>query len=205
MIVALIKREIARHDKPENRHNYQRFHKEKLKDPIGLKTAVLRTISTGCFKRVKRQPKKHILDLGDEMLASGERYMRFFAFDWADKIRGDLINADFPRLTRWLKTYVDNWGACDHLCCGPLGHLVACFPELSGKTIKWTRAKNIWERRAAAVCLIVPVKQRLLLDRVFQTADLLLTDQEDLVQKGYGWMLKVASSQFPDEVFAYVI
>ncbi len=44
-----------------------------------------------------------------------------------------------------------------------------------------------------------------MLDEVFKTADLLLTDDDDMVQKGYGWMLKEAGNQYPDEVFKYVM
>ena len=40
---------------------------------------------------------------------------------------------------------------------------------------------------------------------VFKTADLLLTDDDDMVQKGYGWMLKEAANRFPNEVFNYVM
>ena len=53
--------------------------------------------------------------------------------------------------------------------------------------------------------LIVPVRNRLLLEKVFRTADSLLVDKDDMVQKGYGWMLKEASNRFPGEVFGYVM
>jgi len=39
----------------------------------------------------------------------------------------------------------------------------------------------------------------------FEIADLLLTDADDMVQKGYGWMLKEAGLNFRDEVFEYVM
>ncbi len=205
MIIAKLKKEIAKHDKPENRLNYQRFFKEKLDDPVGIKTAVLRKISNQCFKEIKRESKKQIFAYCDQLLASDGKYMRFFAFDWADKIKDQYAKGDFSRFAGWLKKYVDNWGACDHLCCCPLGHLILQFPELAARTKKWAKCKNRWERRAAAVCLIVPVRQGLLLKEVFRTADLLLTDDDDMVQKGYGWMLKDASNRFPDEVFNYVV
>jgi 3-methyladenine DNA glycosylase AlkD len=36
-------------------------------------------------------------------------------------------------------------------------------------------------------------------------ADLLLMDKDDMVQKGNGWMLKVATRHIPDEIFAYIM
>ena len=34
---------------------------------------------------------------------------------------------------------------------------------------------------------------------------MLLVDEDDMVQKGYGWMLKVASQAHQQEVFKYVL
>jgi len=36
-------------------------------------------------------------------------------------------------------------------------------------------------------------------------ADILLTDKDDMVQKGYGWMLKEASKPYRKAVFDYVV
>ena len=36
-------------------------------------------------------------------------------------------------------------------------------------------------------------------------ADILLEDKDDLVQKGYGWLLKEASRTHQDQVFEYVM
>jgi 3-methyladenine DNA glycosylase AlkD len=205
MIIEKLRQEIARHDRPENQINYQQFFKEKLKHPLGLKTPILRKISNRLFRDIKNWPKKQILDLGDKLLASQERYFRFFAFEWAIKIKDQYTPADFARFERWLKKYVDNWGACDHLCCGPIGNIIRQYPKTAGKTKRWIPSKNRWLRRAAAVSLIIPVRHRMLLDEVFDTADKLLTDDDDMVQKGYGWMLKVAGDQYPDEVFDFVM
>jgi len=200
-----LQREIAKQDKPENRSNYQRFFKEKLKHPVGLKAPILRKISNQCFKEIKSRPARDILGCCDDLLASGKRYMKFFAFEWAIKVEKQYQPQDFKLFESWLKKYVDGWGTCDHLCCGPIGILVHQFPDLSSKTHRWTRSRNRWLRRAAAVSLIVPVRNRLLLEDVFRTADSMLVDKDDMVQKGYGWMLKEASNKFPDEVFGYVM
>ncbi len=201
----MLKEEIARQDKPENRINYQQFFKEELKEPFGLKTPILRKISNQCFREVKGRPKKEILDLCDKILESDLRYGRFVTFEWASKVQKDFVAGDFRKFESWLKKYVDNWGKCDHLCCSVIGPLVLRFPELENRTRKWTKSKVRWLRRAAAVTLIAPVKNRILLDEVFATAEVLLKDQDDMVQKGYGWMLKEASNVYPDEVFAFVM
>ena len=60
-------------------------------------------------------------------------------------------------------------------------------------------------RRAAAVTLIIPSKNGKFLKDIFEIADLLLTDREDLVQKGYGWLLKAACQKHESEVFHYVM
>ncbi len=204
MLISKIKAELRKHDKPSNRSNYQQFFKEKLKDPVGLKTPILRKIANETFKEVKGKPAKEILDTCDELLASGERYLRVIAFIWALKVKADYRKTDFARFERWLKNYVTHWGNCDHFC-GISGELLVLYPDLVSRTKKWAKSKNRWFRRAAAVSLIEPVRKRLMLDEVFKTADLLLTDDDDMVQKGYGWMLKEAGNQYPDEVFKYVM
>jgi 3-methyladenine DNA glycosylase AlkD len=60
-------------------------------------------------------------------------------------------------------------------------------------------------RRASAVVLIHSIKRKQSLKDVFEVADSLLTDEDVMVQKGYGWMLKEASNKYPHEVFEYVI
>jgi 3-methyladenine DNA glycosylase AlkD len=60
-------------------------------------------------------------------------------------------------------------------------------------------------RRASAVSLIIPARKGLFLDTILEIADNLLLDKDDLVQKGYGWMLKAASESHQQEVFDYVM
>jgi 3-methyladenine DNA glycosylase AlkD len=60
-------------------------------------------------------------------------------------------------------------------------------------------------RRASAVTLVMPVRRGFFFDYVFEIADLLLLDDDDLVRKGYGWMLKEASRLHRQEVYEYVI
>jgi 3-methyladenine DNA glycosylase AlkD len=45
----------------------------------------------------------------------------------------------------------------------------------------------------------------LFLQDVFEICDVLLQDGDDMVQKGYGWLLKEESRKHQKEVFDYVV
>jgi len=60
-------------------------------------------------------------------------------------------------------------------------------------------------RRASAVSLILPARKGSFLEEVLEISEILLQDSDDLVQKGYGWLLKEASKKHLDEIFEYVM
>jgi 3-methyladenine DNA glycosylase AlkD len=203
-ILAELQKELKKADTAANRINYQRFFKEKLKEPVGLKAPALRGISKDVYRRFGLLPEE-VLDCGDYLLASGKRYMRFYAFEWAIKIERHYRPTDFKRFEGWLERYVEGWGSCDHLCCGAIGRLLAKYPELVSRTYRWRKSKNQWFRRASAVSLIVPVRKGKLFEEIVAASETMLLDPEDLVQKGYGWALKEASKCFENEVFEFVM
>lgn len=184
---------------------YPNLSEERRREVRRLGYPALREISAASYTNIRDLSVKAILDICDDLLASHRRYMDFFAFDIADRIKKRLSPGDFPRLERWVKRYVTGWDSCDHLCTRPLGHLILQHQELAPRVFQWTRSRNQWVRRASAVAPIVSVRRGFLLEQVFLTADALLLDREDLVQRGYGWMLKEATKHFPDEIFAFVM
>jgi 3-methyladenine DNA glycosylase AlkD len=202
-IISAFKREIAPYDRPENQINYQRFFKDPLDDPIGLKTAVLRKVINSCYRQFKNYSGREIFDACDQLLGSGEKYMRSLAFEWASRVSDEFKSQDIARFESWIEKFVSDWAGCDTLC-GPLGLFVLKFPDSVSRIFKWTKSKNRWFRRASAVSLIVSLRKGELLKEAFKTADALLPDEDDMVQKGYGWMLKEASNVFPKEVFDFV-
>jgi 3-methyladenine DNA glycosylase AlkD len=51
----------------------------------------------------------------------------------------------------------------------------------------------------------VPARKGKFLEDILEIADILHSDREDMVQKGYGWMLKAASQAHLQEVYKYVM
>ena len=86
-----------------------------------------------------------------------------------------------------------------------VGSFIEKFPSYIANLKTWTASDNRWVRRAAAVTFILPGRKDNFLNDIFEISDRLLTDKDDLVQKGYGWMLKEASKSHQQKVFEYVM
>ncbi len=129
----------------------------------------------------------------------------FIACNWSYYVNKQYEQSDFEIFNRWVNNYVGNWASCDTLCNHSVGTLVEMYPILLAELKKWAKSKNRWVKRASSVSLIVPARRGLFLDDIFEIADILHSDQDDMVQKGYGWMLKAASQAHQEEVFRYVM
>ena len=129
----------------------------------------------------------------------------FIACSWSEKLGPRFIRDDFATLEKWVHNNVTNWASCDTLCNHTIGDFIQKYPEYLGKLKEWARSDNRWVKRAAAVSLIIPARRGKFLDDIFEIADILLLDADDMVQKGYGWMLKAASQAHQEEVFNYVM
>jgi 3-methyladenine DNA glycosylase AlkD len=112
--------------------------------------------------------------------------------------------ADFEIFERWVLLYINNWAECDTFCNKVIGEMLFKFPHLVQRVKYWSLSENLWARRASAVSFIYPGKRNMYVDNQLEIALILLEDKEDMVQKGYGWMLKVLSSACLNEVFQFV-
>lgn len=191
-------------ENPENIKDYSRFYKDG-KTRIGLITPLVRRVGLENFKEAKNLEKKQIIFLCEKLLNTRGSGFKDIAFDWAFRIKKRYEKEDFKIFERWLKNHVSSWSSCDDLCTHALGEFIYQFPEFLPKIKQWAKSSNMWFRRASAVVLIYSLRRKKYLKEAFTVARILLQDDEDLVQKGYGWMLKEASKAYRKEVFDFVI
>jgi len=188
----------------KTRISSQRFFKEVL--PFyGVKATLVHQITKESFKEIKHLSKDDIFALCEELWQSGIMEETIIACNLSYYKRKDYKPVDFELFTRWIGSYINNWASCDTFCNHTVGAFIEIYPDYLQELIKFTKSENRWMRRAAAVSLIVPARKGLFLSTIFEIADCLLPDQDDMVQKGYGWMLKVASQPHQQEVFDYVM
>ena len=204
-LISQIKEELIKNTDPEYRNGERRFFKEKIKN-FGVRLPQRRKIAVKFWPEVKKLNKTRLFKLADKMFQ--ERYNEYatIAASWIWRKRTEFQEEDFKIFTKWVDKYFDNWAKIDDFCTHSLGYLVNQYPELVKKLLDWTNSKNRWVKRAAAVSLIYPFGQRKkYLPMIFKVAEKLLIDKDDMVQKGYGWMLKEASKYNQKEVFAFVM
>jgi hypothetical protein len=87
---------------------------------------------------------------------------------------------------------INNWDLVDLCAIHVVGGYLSDKPR---KVLyKLARSKNMWERRTAIVSTAYFIRQRDL-DDTFKISELLLKDDEDLVHKATGWMLRFAGDK----------
>jgi len=203
-IIEQVRHELINNSDVTTKESGTRFFKEEVR-LYGVKTGIVTKISKQAFKSIEKLSKKEILDLCEQLWISGIMEESFIACNWAYAINKRYSEDDFTLFERWVNEYVTNWASCDTLCNHTIGTFLEMYPLYVEKLKDWTKSPNRWVRRASAVALIVPAKKGLFKKDIFEIADKLLLDADDLVQKGYGWMLKSLCAKYEDDVYQYVL
>ncbi|MDR0676145.1 MAG: DNA alkylation repair protein [Elusimicrobiota bacterium] len=200
-----IRNEIIKNVDEKVKKSSQRFFKEKI-ILYGVKTPIINKISKEFFnKYFKDKPKKYVFDFCKEFYKSGYIEEVFIANKFSYYIHKQYTESDIKIFEIFLKKYINNWACCDGFCNHTIGTFLEMYPKYVAILKTWAKSKNRWCRRAASVSLIIPAKKGKFLEDIFEIADILLLDKDDLVQKGYGWLLKVASETYQKEIFDYII
>jgi len=204
-LAAQIREDLVSQSSERNRKSFGRFFKE----PVachGVKTPLVGKIAKSFWKTVRELDKDQIFALCQELYLSDFCEEAFVVSFWLPNLMDLLTPGDLPLFKSWLEKYLNNWAKIDGFCVQTLGGLLEKYPEqVIPELFSWAKSTHLWLKRGSAVSFIAPAKRGKFLPEIFKIADLLLEDPDDLVQKGYGWMLKEASRQHRDEVLEFVL
>jgi 3-methyladenine DNA glycosylase AlkD len=199
-----IRQDLISNADEKTKETGERFFKENVK-MFGIKSALLRRISKEHYKTLKDKSKSNIFTICEEIWTSGYLEESFIACDWSYFVHKNYDKPDFMIFERWVNNYVSNWAICDTLCNHNVGTIIEMYPDLVTDLKRWSKSNNRWMKRASSVSLIIPARKGKFLEDIFEIADILHADRDDMVQKGYGWMLKSASQAHQNEVFEYIM
>ena len=142
----------------------------------------------------------------EKLLESPIHEIRAGAVSIMDKeSRNKKISPD--RLEDFFKLYIrrhdriNNWDLVDLGCLYMTGAYL--FDKPRNILYKLARSKNMWERRSAIVSTTYFIRQGDV-DDTFKIAEMLVTDKEDLVHKGTGWMLRFAGTKAPKKLVSFL-
>lgn len=203
-LISEIRGELTRNADERTKETAARFFKEGI-NCYGVKAATVLKIADKYFKQIKNEQKQTIFSLCEELLGSDLFEESAIAFEWVYRIREYYEPEDFEIFEGWIEKYVNNWAKCDTLCNHSVASFIESYPQYLSRLKEWTRSENRWFRRAAAVTLVLPARNGKFLDDVLEIADSLLMDEDDLVRKGYGWMLKEAGKAHQQEIYEYIM
>ena len=203
-IVARLEKELEKMSDAKLQQTSQRFFKESIKT-YGTKTGDVVKLGKAYFKEIKDLKKEEVFELCESLWQSGYLEETFIACEWSYNMHKQFEEKDIQTFERWIDKYITNWASCDTFCNHTVGEFIMMYPQYISTLKTWAKSKTRWMKRASAVSLIIPARKGMFLDDIFEIADTLLLDSDDMVQKGYGWMLKVASQSHEKEVFDYVM
>lgn len=180
-----------------------RYFKEDI-HVYGVRTPDVRRIAAKYATLFKKEPLSVLWLLSEELLQTGYMENATIAIALVYKRKVQWRAQDFATFDRWLHKYVSNWAICDDLCNHSVGYCIATYPEVLPTIYAWAMSDNRWVRRAAAVSFIVPARAGNNLADVLNISTILLSDTDDLVQKGCGWMLKEAAKKHQKEIVTFI-
>ncbi len=203
-----VRQELKASAEEKYRRDNQKYFKEEI-SCYGVRTPIVRKIAKKYLKEIKHLGKKEVFALAEELFKNKYNEEATIAIQWVGEFSEQFKKSDFNIFENWLTKYIDNWGKDDDFCLHIIYTMIEKYPDLINKVKLWSFSKNMWLRRASAVSFITTISgfyaTRHDLKDIFEIAETLFHDKEDLVQKGYGWMLKSASVHNQKEVFEFVM
>jgi 3-methyladenine DNA glycosylase AlkD len=182
----------------------QHFFKEVVKSR-GWYTAELRKFAVR-FRRsiVRERGTDFLLQVADELFSGQileEKVMAVFLLEKQTKNFGD---HEFQLFASWLDR-VSSWADHDALAHYLLAPMVASDPARCREVFRWAKSPNRWRRRASCVALIRGEREQQFFAQVVRLSNQLLHDEDDMVQKGLGWLLRETAKADPTPTVPYLM
>jgi 3-methyladenine DNA glycosylase AlkD len=188
-IAAHIRRVLKDGGSAPHAEGVQWFFKEEVKSR-GWYTAELRKVAVR-FRRtiIREQDARFLIKVADQLFQGQILEEKVFAVFLLEKIVVDLGDAEFHLFESWLDR-IGSWADHDGLVHYLIAPMIASKTSRAQRVFVWARSRNRWRRRAACVALIQGTRRKLFLSQIIRLSNILLEDDDDMVQKGLGWLLR---------------
>lgn len=188
-IAAHIRRVLIDGGSAPHAEGVQWFFKEEVKSR-GWYTGELRKVAWRFRRTIHREKGLGFLvQVADKLFSGKVLEEKVFAVLMLEKVVDELGEAEFKLFESWLAR-ITSWADHDALVHYLIAPMIAAKPERVKRVFHWARSRNRWYRRAACVALIQGTRQKMFFPQITRLSNQLLSDQDDMVQKGLGWLLR---------------
>ncbi|HVP55237.1 MAG TPA: DNA alkylation repair protein [Candidatus Eisenbacteria bacterium] len=203
-IAAHIRRVLINGGSAPHTIEVQRFFKHEVKSR-GWRTAELRKVARR-FRRtiLAEYGLPYLQHVADQLFKGEVLTEKAFAVMLLEGMTAQFGRVDFELFEGWLDR-VTSWADHDALVHYLIGPMVAEGEAYLSRLPKWAKKKSIWRQRAAAVALIHSTRQHKHFAHIQRITELLLPSDDDMVQKGLGWLLREAAKANPERTVAYLM
>ena len=106
-----------------------------------------------------------------------------------EKLDREFGERELKRFDAWLDR-ISSWADHDALVHDLIAPMIVSKPGRARIVFRWAKSPNRWRRRAACVALVRGARAKMFFSEITRLSDLLVADEDDMVQKGLGWLLR---------------
>jgi 3-methyladenine DNA glycosylase AlkD len=167
----------------------QWFFKEEVKSR-GWYTDELRKVALR-FRRalLNEYGLDYLVQVADQLFTGEILEEKVMAVFLLQKSTGEFGDEEFKLFESWVDR-ISSWADHDALVSYLIGPMIAAKPKRAAVVFRWARSPDRWHRRAACVALLRGNRSQMFFDETVRLTEMLLDDDDDMVRKGLGWLLR---------------
>jgi 3-methyladenine DNA glycosylase AlkD len=203
-VAAKLRRALKNGGSEEHAKGVQWFFKEEIKSH-GWYTGDLRRAA----RQFRREIRKHrgmdfLIGVADKLFSGSVLEEKILAVLLLENLEAEFGDAEFALFESWLGR-ISSWADHDALVHDLIAPMVIAKHARTKIVLRWAKSSNRWHRRGACVALIRGAREKIFFPEIIRLTDFLLADQDDMVQKGLGWLLREATKFDPERTVPYLM
>jgi 3-methyladenine DNA glycosylase AlkD len=188
-VAAQIRRALRAGGSSEHAAGVQWFFKEEIKSR-GWYTTDLRRAMRRCRRAILRgQGLDFLVRVADQLFSGRVLEEKTAAVLLLENLDSKFGDREFRLFETWLGR-ISSWADHDGLVHYLISPMVVTKATRVRDVFRWAKSPDRWHRRAACVALIRGTRAKLFFPEIVRLSNLLLEDDDDMVQKGLGWLLR---------------
>jgi len=188
-IAAQIRQALKNGGSSEHAAGVEWFFKEEIKSR-GWYTSDLRRAARSFRREIRKElGLDFLLKVADELFSGTVLEEKIASVFLLEKLDAEFGDREFKLFESWLDR-ISRWADHDALVHDLIAPMLASSPARVKNVFRWAKSPNRWHRRAACVALVRGTRAKMFFPEITKLSNSLLSDEDDMVQKGLGWLLR---------------